>query len=170
MQLLTQCLGAQPHLPLNSVLAACAGMLAPERFRLLEEAGIDWAPVTTATERTWQLCLGQLLAHRRTPSVMQVSDMACEYLLLSNPSAVQRFTGVLRTAGRAHRQEQPASEGLAGSTTAPLAPEPASSWPRGSVESSGRYTGFYVSKLTDTNAIVCISFATAPLECMLEQL
>ena len=77
------CLHAQPHwclpnLPLDGVLAACAGMLAPERFLLLEEAGIDWAPVTTASERKWQLCLSQLLAHRRTHSVMQVGDLACD--------------------------------------------------------------------------------------------
>ena len=63
----------------TGVLAACAGMLAPERCRLLEEAGIDWAPVTTASERKWLLCLSQLLAHRRTHAVMQVGDMACDY-------------------------------------------------------------------------------------------
>ncbi len=162
-------------------------MLSPERFCLLEEAGINWAPVTTASERKWQLCLSQLLAHRRVHGAMQVGDMACDYA--EQPvSGLQCLTGLLN-AGWAHRRERPASQGLAGSATAPLAPDPASSWPHGSAQSCGHYTGCHVSKLTIVLKAVGITLdvmsakrqlycnylmhsfdIVPPFECMLEQL
>ena len=101
MRLLIQCLGAQPHWPLNSVQAACAGMLAPERFRLLEEAGIDWAPMTTASERKWQLCLSQLLAHRRTHGIMQVGVEACNHAKQAPCCAAPHWTVYCRTGSQA---------------------------------------------------------------------